>query len=126
MLFRSVPTVGFGMGDVTLENFLKDNELIPDLNSETELYIMLAPGINYSDITKQLGILRDEGVKVAVDFSGKKLAKQIDNAVKKGVKYGIVIGDNEIKDNQYTLKDIKNNTESSHSLERIISIVKAK
>lgn len=123
---EKVPTVGFGMGDVTLENFLKDNDLLPELTTETELYIMLAPDIAYSDVSKQLGLLRDEGVKVAVDFSGKKIGKQIETAIKKRIRYGIVVGGNELKDNQYILKDIKNNTESSHSLERIISIVKAK
>src|SRR3990167_398005 len=32
-----VPTVGFGMGDVTFQNFLETNDLIDDLKTETDL-----------------------------------------------------------------------------------------
>jgi len=122
---EKVPTVGFGMGDVTLENFLRDNNLIPELNTETELCIILVNGTTYFDVTKQINMLREEGVNVSVDFSGKKLSKQLDNCHKKRVPYVIVVGQNELKENQYVLKNIRNNTESTHSLERVVSIVKA-
>jgi len=122
---QKVPTVGFGMGDVTLENFLRDNELIPELTTETELYIALTPGLEFLELNKKISLLREEGVKVAVDYTNRKLGKQIETAVKKGIPYCIVIGEKELKDNFYTLKNIRENTESSHSLERIISMIKA-
>src|SRR4029079_11539556 len=36
-----VPTVGFGFGDVTLENFLNGHDLMPPLRSETDMYVVL-------------------------------------------------------------------------------------
>lgn len=121
---EKVPTVGFGMGDVTLENFLRDNNLIPELTTETELCIILLNGTTYFDVSRQIDMLREEGVNLAVDFSGKKLSKQLDNCHKKRIPYVIVVGENELKDNHYTLKNLRNGTESTHSLERVVSIVK--
>ncbi len=36
-----VPTVGFGMGDVTLQNFLESHQLLPELRSQTDVYVVL-------------------------------------------------------------------------------------
>ena len=122
---QKVPTVGFGMGDVTLENFLRDNSLIPPMHTETELYVVLAPESNLVEVNKKLAILREENVRVAVDYTKRKVGKQIETAVKKGIPYCIVMGEKELKDNFFTLKNLHQNTESSHSLERIISMIKA-
>ena len=123
---EKVPTVGFGMGDVTLENFLRDNNLIPLISTETELCVILANDVTYDMLAKQLTVLRDEGVRVAVDISGKKIGKQIENATKRMIPYGLIIGSKELAENHYALKDLRDGSENIHSLERIISIVKAR
>ena len=123
---EKVPTVGFGMGDVTLENFLRDNNLIPLISTETELCVILANDVTYDMLAKQLTVLRDEGVRVAVDISGKKIGKQIENAIKRMIPYGLIIGSKELAENHYALKDLRDGSENIHSLERIISIVKAR
>ena len=123
---EKVPTVGFGMGDVTLENFLRDNNLIPLISTETELCVILANDVTYDMLAKQLTVLRDEGVRVAVDISGKKIGKQIENATKRMIPYGLIIGSKELAENHYALKDLREGSENIHSLERIISIVKAR
>ena len=120
-----VPTVGFGMGDVTLENFLRDNELIPKLKTETELYIALIGDV-FVDAQKLITKLRDEGVSVAVDVTDRKLGKQIETAVKKGIQYLLVIGEEELKTEKFKLKDLQTGNEDERSLERIVSIVRTR
>jgi histidyl-tRNA synthetase len=120
-----VPTVGFGMGDVTLENFLRANDLIPKLTVETELYVALIGDV-VMDAQKLVTKLREEGVNVAVDMSVRKLGKQIETAVKKGIQYLLVIGEEELKTNQFKLKDLATGVEEVRSLERIVSIVRAR
>ena len=61
---------------------------------------------------------------LAVDLTGKKVGDQIRVADKKGLRYVIIIGEKELEDEQFTLKDLKNGSEEKHSLERIVSIVK--
>lgn len=120
-----VPTVGFGMGDVTLENFLRSNDLTPKLKSETELYVALVGDV-YESAQKIVGKLREEGVCVAVDMSRRKVGKQIEVAVKKNIPYLLVIGEEELKSGRFKLKNLGTGDETECSLERVISTVKAK
>jgi len=117
-----VPTVGFGFGDVTLQNFLESHDLLPKLISETQIYIVQAGDV-YVGAAKIARQMRLEGVNVAIDTSGRKLDKQLKSAVKKGIRYAVIIGDTELADGRYKLKDLVTGNEEAHSLERIISIV---
>lgn len=118
-----VPTVGFGMGDVTLQNFLEAHNLMPELTSETDVYVVLVGDVG-SDAQSVIQKLRDMGVNLAVDPGGRKVEKQIKTAVGKNIHYALFIGENELKDDNFTLKDLKTQNEEKHSLERIVSIVK--
>lgn len=118
-----VPTVGFGMGDVTLANFLMSNGLIPKLKTETDAYIAVVGEI-YDEAQKPIKELRDMGLKVAVDTTGRKISSQIKTADKKNINYVIFIGEEELASEQYTLKNIKTGVESKHSLQRIVSQIK--
>ena len=117
-----VPTVGFGMGDVTLQNFLVSHGLLKskELALETDAAVILIGDI-YGEAQKPLGELRAQGVRLAVDSSGRKLDAQIKNAVKSGVKYAIFIGEKELADNIYKLRDLEKGEEKALSLEQIAS-----
>jgi histidyl-tRNA synthetase len=117
-----VPTVGFGLGDVTLANFLEIHGLLPKLPPETDAYVVLAGNVG-SAAEPYIKELRDAGLNVAVDFSGRKMDKQLSTAVKKGIRYAVIIGEQEITDKQLTLKDLSNGTAEKHSVARTASIV---
>ena len=119
-----VPTVGFGMGDVTFKDFLETNKLIPDLASDIEVRLLLRDDISSAEAQKPAQELREMGVNVAVDFSGRKFDKQFKAATKSGVRYIVIAGKEELQNNQFTLKDLKSGKEQKHSLQRIVSIVK--
>ena len=78
-----VPTVGFGMGDVTLQNFLTAHNLLPDLSPETDAVAILIGDV-YKDTQAILADLRSRGLRLAVDATGRKLDAQIKSAVKSG------------------------------------------
>ncbi len=118
-----VPTVGFGMGDVTLQNFLESHGLLPKLPAETDAYVALLGENTYEKVQKVLDGWRAEGLKLAVDMSGRKAEKQIKTAVKKGINYVVFIGEAELADERYKLKDLTTGNEESHSPERLISIL---
>ena len=119
-----VPTVGFGMGDVTFKDFLETNKLIPDLASDIEVRLLLRDDISSAEAQKPAQELREMGVNVAVDFSGRKFDKQFKAATKSGVRYIVIAGKEELQNNQFILKDLKSGKEQKHSLQRIVSIVK--
>ncbi len=113
-----VPTVGFGMGDVTIMNFLEVNNLLPELKSETDVYLVII-----GDVLREAqgiaNILREGGVNVAVDISNAKVDKQLKNASKKGVKHVMFVGEDELNTEEFTLKDMDSGQEHKHSLNEI-------
>jgi histidyl-tRNA synthetase len=118
-----LPTVGFGLGDVTLANFLEIHELLPKPPIETDLYV-----IPIGDVLLQaqtvIDELRKNGLNVAVDLSKRKLDKQLSVADKKGIPYVLLVGQKELTDQHYTLKNLAKGTEEKHSVARLVSIIK--
>ena len=118
-----VPTVGFGMGDVTLQNFLESHALLPELPSETDAYVALLGDTAYEPAQRVLDGWRSEGLRLAVDMTGRKLDKQIKTAVKKGYTYIVFIGEAELADNRYKLKNLTTGEEETHGPERIVAML---
>lgn len=118
-----VATVGFGVGDVRLLDFLVSHELLPSLEPECDAYVILVGDI-YEQVQPIIKKIRESGVNIAVDMSGRKIDKQIKTAVKKNIRYAIIIGEQELKDQQYVLKNLGLGQEERHSIERIVSAIK--
>lgn len=118
-----VPTAGFGWGDVTLQNFLEGHNLLPALRTETDVYVILVGDV-YEKAQKVINELREIGANVAVDLTGRKMDKQIKVAVKKGIHYAMFIGEQELKDELFKLRNLTTGVEERHSVSRIVSIVK--
>lgn len=112
--------VGFGMGDITLLNFLESNNLLPALPPATEIYV-LGMGIGADKVVSEL---REMQVNVAFDSTGRKLDKQIKTAEKLGIRFVLFVGDLEISQEQYGLKDLKSGEQSAMSLQRVVSTIK--
>ena len=119
---ESVATIGFGIGDVTLENFLKTHELTPKLEPSTDL-IVITVGDTEELIQPVINQLRNNKLNVAVDFSDKKLDKQLKSAQKSGVRYALVVGHDELKSGTYKLKDFTSSAEQSVQLLDIVNII---
>lgn len=117
-----VPTVGFGFGDVTFENFLRGHDLMPPLRAETDVYVVLIGNV-YGDAQRVVARIREMGANVAVDITGRSPDKQIKTAVKKGIHYALFIGEKDLKEEQFEVKNLQTGVAERHSLERIVSIV---
>jgi histidyl-tRNA synthetase len=118
-----VPTVGFGFGDVTLQNFLVGHDLMPVIRPEADVYVVLIGDV-YNGAQKVIEEMREMGVNVAVDINGGKPDRQIKSAVKKGIHYVMFIGEKELKEEQYEIKNLVTGASERHSSARLVSIVK--
>jgi histidyl-tRNA synthetase len=114
-----IPTVGFGMGDVTLQNFLEGNNLLPKLEPETDAVVILIGDV-YHQAQNVLSNLRKEGVRLAVDTSGRKLDSQIKSAAKSGTSCVLFIGEKELSQNSYKLKELATGEEKDLSFEQVV------
>lgn len=113
-----VPTVGFGMGDVTLQSFLEVHKLLPKLRTETDA-VAIVIGDTYKASQKVLTQIRSKGVNVAVDSSGRKLDVQIKNAVKSGVRFVIFVGKSELESGKFKLRDLEKGQEKSLTVDEL-------
>lgn len=70
--------------------------------------------------------LRDNGIKAIVEMNKRKIKKSFEFANKTNIKYVIVIGDNEVKEEKYTLKDMETGNQELLTIDEIIKIIKKK
>jgi len=118
-----VPTVGFAPGLTTMQLFLEAHELMPKFASTTDVYMVVLGEAQRGALTLA-DRLREEDVRVAVDTTARKIDKQIKSAVKQRVNYLLFVGENELKDQVYRLKDVKSEHEETLGFERVVTTVK--
>lgn len=114
-----IPCVGFGMGDVTMRDFLETHNLLPDYVPTSELMLCVVDPEAMSHAQKLAQDLRREDVAVNVNISGKKLGDQIRQADKMKVPFIIAVGENERLTGQYTIKNLSSGHELTVAADRI-------
>ena len=98
--------VGFGMGDVTLEDFLRTHALLQDRPREVDIYIALLDE-NLGPHAFMLATdLRKRGLSVEVSLGAGKLGKQIQEAEKKQIPRVLILGENEAQSRVYSVKTL--------------------
>lgn len=115
-----VPTVGFGWGDVTLQNFLLTHHLLPKLRPPTDVYAALIG--DASDAARAvIAQLRSSGINVATGTASKKLGDQLKVADKKGIEHVLIIGEAELKNGRYTLKNLAGGGEQQLTVKELVT-----
>ncbi len=104
--------VGYGMGDVTLENFLFTHNLVPDLY-KSEKKVLVArfddvPAAKYAPIVDSL---RAAGVVTSLYTGIKKFGKQIDYAVKGKYSHVVIMGGSELENGIVKIKNLETREE---------------
>jgi histidyl-tRNA synthetase len=108
---EKVTGLGFGMGDVTMRDYLETYGLLPKYRSVTDLYICTFDE-KYIDFALELAsYLRNQGVNVAVNLTSKKIGQQIKTADKHGIPFIECIGEDEVKSDKFKVKDLKTRKE---------------
>ena len=104
---EALPGVGFGMGDVTIRDFLAVRGLLPPYTPSTAVYLAVtAPELALRAQTLA-GALRRAGVNVAVDFGERKLGDQIKTAAKHKIPWLIVVGEDELASEVFGVKNLE-------------------
>lgn len=118
-----VPAVGFGMGDVTIHDFLETHNLLPDLKSSTQLYICTIGDVN-EYVNELLNKLRKENINVGVNITDKKIGDQIKYADKLKIPFITVIGEEETKTKVLKIKNLASGEEKSLKENEITGFLK--
>lgn len=125
-LFGAEPisAVGMAPGGTMIENFLTVHKLLPSMDSTTDIYIIPLGGV-LGDASKVAAQLRAKGVNVELDITTRKLDKQIKTADKKQIPYVLFVGEEEVKSELYTLKNIATGDEQKLGLDAIVNILQS-
>lgn len=115
--------VGFGMGDVTLQQFLETHDLLPkDLHEFVDVFITLPnskffkPSIDLTDRFQSLGL------KVFTPLQTGKFATQLKLANKLNAHWAVIFGDDEFSNNEIVIKNLKSGEQKNISINELIKI----
>jgi len=99
--------MGFGLGDVTLRNFLETHALLPAPSPDIDVFITTpseAELVVAQNLARQL---RAAGLKVVLPLSFDGFGAQLKRAVKMNVRWAILLGADELKRQAVVIKDLK-------------------
>lgn len=93
---QPLPGVGFGLGDVTLKDFLETHGLMPDLSKpDNDLMISFQNESGFLDLAGLASALRKAGLNVFMGLEEIKFKKVFKEAEKRGSKFVLLFGDQE-------------------------------
>ena len=117
------PAVGISFGLTSIFELLKNREEFSD-SSPVDIYI-IPMGTNIESLNLA-NKLRDFGIKVDLEMNNKKLKKSLDFCNKENIPYVIILGEDEITNNSFKLKDMIKKEEyiiNMNELEKIKDII---
>ena len=115
-----VSGVGFSFGVERLFSVLKDDNLLPpSLNSAIEIYIM-----PMGEVAKPLAMqvateLRISGYRTDMCFEDVKLGNMFKRAERKGASFAVIIGENEVNNQEVIIKNMASQEQISCPVERL-------
>lgn len=119
----SLPGVGFGLGDVTLQDFLTSHGLIPDLSRpENDLFVSYQIENGNRELSGLVRELRKRDVKTLLSLEPLKFKKVFSQAEKAGASFAIIFGDQERDNGEVVLKNLKTKDQKHFKLNQINEI----
>ncbi len=121
---RKMPGVGISIGLTRLFFLLMDNKIISAENESISDALVISMSDEYEKVAEVATILRENGIKTQINIEDQKLAKKFKCADRLNVPYVIIIGEDEIKNNVVTLKNMVSGEQKTTTLEEVINIIK--
>lgn len=118
---QPLPGVGFGLGDVSLENFLETHGLVPKLDNPIDVLITTPSEAALPVAEKIAADLRAKGLKVLLPLSLDGFGAQIKLALKHGARFAILLGEEELKNGTASVKDLAANSQATYKLSELSS-----
>ncbi len=121
---EKLPGVGMSIGLTRLFTKLKENELLKGKNSVVAKVIVLPMGETKEECIKISNILRKNNISNFVLFEDMKFKNKIVFANKQNAEFVLIIGEDEINNKKYSLKNLNTFEQQQLEIEKIIEILK--
>jgi histidyl-tRNA synthetase len=120
-----LPGVGISIGLTRLFYQLKEAGIISADNEEL-IKALIIPMENFLEPSIEISNkLRNNGISCQIYLEDAKMSKKLNYANKIKVPFVIIIGEEEIKNDVYTLKNMKTGEQTTNSIEEIINTLLA-
>jgi len=118
-----ISAVGMAPGGTTMENFLVVHNLLPEMKSTTDVYI-IPMGDVAKEAIKLAAELRDADINTELNLADRKFDKQLKTALKKNIPYILFVGEEEVKSGIYTIKNIAKSQEYKLNFTELTKLIK--
>jgi len=120
-----LPGVGFGLGDVTLRDFLEVHNLLPNFDiPANDIFLTFQEDDGLEATMKLAHSLRKNNLKVITGLEALKFKKVFPLAEKKGVRFVTLMGSDELAKNQILIKNLLSKEQHMLDLNDLDSILK--
>jgi len=117
---KELSGIGFAAGDaVILELLEKLNKIPKDLKNNTQVLVTLFDDSLYKNSLEVVEKLQKANIKTEFYLTPDKLDKQLKYADKKNIPFVIILGPNEIKKKEVTIKNLLTRKQSTVSLDKV-------
>ena len=122
---ESVSGIGFGMGDVTMRDFLETHQLLPSTIKNTAADVVIIPCSTLENLAGQkiAHQIRQAGLSVSTDIGTQKMRKRVGTAGEKGAKFVIILGEDEVASGILTIKNLNSGEEQSGQLSELMNFM---
>jgi histidyl-tRNA synthetase len=118
---ESLSGVGFGMGDVSLQNFLETHNLVPKFESEIDVFVSL-PKAELRGLSEKLARdLRAAGLNVMTPLQVSGFGAQLKIANKHEAKVAVLFGDSELEKGEVVLKVLTTGEQLQVGIDGVVS-----
>ena len=116
-----VAGVGFSFGIDRLYSVLRDDDLLPDgLDNPIEIYVMPMGEVAKPLAMQTAAALRISGYRVDMCFEEAKLGNMFKRAERKGAKFAVIIGENEVNNQEVIIKNLATTAQNSVPVSELI------
>ena len=120
----SIPVVGFSFGFERLVDVIQDLKLIPKENQNNIKILIANLGVEtQKEIINLTNQLRQNNISSIIYPDNEKLGKQIKYALNLNIPYLAIIGTDEAKNNQITLKNLVTTKQQTVSLKELVDML---
>ncbi|KAB8171023.1 histidine--tRNA ligase [Streptomyces sp. 3MP-14] len=103
---QRIPGIGFGMGDVTLQDFLETHGLLPKPRPQADAVVIPLGEALLAETRRMAGVLRRAGVRTSTPLEPRKLSKELSVADQLGARVAVVVAEDEWRRDAVLVKDL--------------------
>ena len=123
---RQMPGVGISIGLSRLFFLLMEYNIFSAEKESVAEALVISMGEEYDAVASVATTLRQNGIKTLTNIEDQKVVKKFKSADKLNVPFVVILGEEEVKNNVVTLKNMQTGDQKTISLDEAINVIKNK